>query len=295
MLSNQNVGRSWHISGSIERPFRGGFFAKAAYSYGESKRTVDPGSIAFGSWNNNPHSGDPNNPGLGFSFDSPGHRLFATFSYRREYFRFGATTVSLFWEARTIGNTSYTFSGDLNGDGGNSNDLIYIHNNIDEMNFETFCATATGQPAGACADPAGTTITAQQQAQAWEAYIVQDKYLSRNRGNYAARGAVFLPMVKRADFSLIQEVFTDVQGNSNRLAIRLDILNVGNLIKSSWGVGQRLVTNQPLIARGADGDGVARYRLRLIGGQPLPAQSFEQTAGLSDVFRIQIGVRYHFN
>jgi hypothetical protein len=34
--------------------------------------------------------------------------------------------VSFFWESRTIGNASYTFAGDLNGDGGTSNDLIYI-------------------------------------------------------------------------------------------------------------------------------------------------------------------------
>ena len=55
--------------------------------------------------------------------------------YRKEYFGFGATAFSLFWEARTIGNTSYIFSGDLNGDSGTGNDLIYIPRNISEMNF----------------------------------------------------------------------------------------------------------------------------------------------------------------
>jgi hypothetical protein len=60
---------------------------------------VNPGSIAFGSWNNNQHAGDPNNPGLGYSFDSPGHRVFVAASYSREYFNFGGTTISVFWEA----------------------------------------------------------------------------------------------------------------------------------------------------------------------------------------------------
>ena len=66
VLKNQNVGRSWNISTSLDRRF-GANFVKAAYNYGSSKNTVDPGSIAFGSWNNNEHSGDPNNPGVGFS------------------------------------------------------------------------------------------------------------------------------------------------------------------------------------------------------------------------------------
>jgi hypothetical protein len=67
VLKNQNVGYSWNLAGSLERPFQGGAYVKAAYSYGVSKNTIDPGSIAFGSWNNNQHAGDPNNPGVGFS------------------------------------------------------------------------------------------------------------------------------------------------------------------------------------------------------------------------------------
>jgi len=50
--------------------------------------------------------------------------------------------VSAFWESRTIGNASYTFSGDLNNDGGSSNDLLYIHRDISEMNFQTFTSAA---------------------------------------------------------------------------------------------------------------------------------------------------------
>ena len=42
---------------------RSAFAFEGAYSYGMSENTVDAGSIAFGSWAGNPHSGDPNNPG----------------------------------------------------------------------------------------------------------------------------------------------------------------------------------------------------------------------------------------
>jgi len=286
VLKNQNEGDSYNIAASLERQFRGGFFAKVAYSYGRSRGTVDPGSIAFGSWNNNQHAGDPNNPGLGFSNTNPGHRVFAALSYRREYFRFGATTLSLFWEGRTDGNASYTFFGDLNGDGGTSNDLIYIPRDASEMNFQQYTVTVAGNP---------VTFTVQQQIDAWNAYIEQDAYLRSNRGKYATRGAVWLPMVFRADFSIAQEVFTDVGGKRNRLQIRLDILNFGN-INHEWGVGRRLVNSQPLIVGtpAADLQGRAQYRLRAIGSN-LISKTFEPTAGLSDVYRLQLSLRYTFN
>src|SRR5262249_8764399 len=139
--TNQSIGRSWTVSGSVAKSLTHGFSMKAAYSYGEARNAVDPGSIASGSWTNNAITLDPNNPPLAFSSNSPGHRLFVTGSYTRQYFGFGATTVSAFFEARTNGNTSYIFSGDMNGDSATANDLIYIPRNTSEMNFQTFTTT----------------------------------------------------------------------------------------------------------------------------------------------------------
>ena len=50
----------------------------------------------------------------------------------------GGTTVSMFWDTFTHGNANYTYATDLNGDGGTSNDLIYVPRDIDEMNFQSF-------------------------------------------------------------------------------------------------------------------------------------------------------------
>jgi hypothetical protein len=287
VLKNQNDGRSWNVSGALERTLRSGLWVKSAYSYGETENTVDPGSIAFGSWNSNPHSGDPNNPGLALGGATPGHRVFAAATYTHEFFRFGTTTVSAFWEGRTIGTTSYLFSGDLNGDGGTSNDLIYIPRDASEMNFQTF-TTGTGANA--------VTFTAAQQAAAWEAYIAQDKYLSKNRGRYAERGGVFLPFVRRMDLSVSQDLFTDIGGRRNAFQARLDILNFGNLLNDNWGTGQRLINNQPLIvaAGAADAQGRALYRLRTVNNQ-LITQSLEYTNFFDDVYRLQFSLRYTFN
>jgi hypothetical protein len=285
VLSNQDVGRSWNVAGSLTRNFRGGFL-KGAYSYGEAKNTVDPGSVAFGSWNNNAHAGDPNNPGLGYAFTSPGHRVFLAGSYTAEYFSFGATTVSFFWEARNAGNASYTYSGDLNGDGGTQNDLIYIPRDQSEMNFQTFTQ-------------GGRTFTAAEQAAAWDAYIEADSYLRKHRGEYAQRGAVFLPMVNRLDLSVAQDLFTNIRGTRHSLQFRVDVLNFGNLLNKDWGVAQRLVSNQPLVvpsaAQGgpADAEGRAQYRLRVVNNELLRTP-LERTADTNDVYRVQFMLRYLF-
>jgi hypothetical protein len=286
VLKNQNVGDSWNLAFTGNKNFKGGF-VKAAYSYGEAKNTIDAGSIAFGSWNNNQHPGDPNNPGLGYASGSPGHRFFLTGSYTKEYFGFGGTTFSAYYEARTNGNTSYVFSGDLNGDGGTSNDLLYVHRDVAEMNFQTYTV--------------GTrTYTAAEQAAAWNAYIEQDDYLREHRGEYAQRGAVFLPLVKRLDFTVAQDLFTTLKGRRHSFQFRVDFINFGNLLNSDWGVAQRLVSNSPLLvpstAQGGvvDALGRAQYRLRLINNEYI-SKSLEQTAGLSDVWRIQFQLRYTFN
>jgi outer membrane receptor for ferrienterochelin and colicin len=283
VLKNSNEGRSWNAAFSGRKLYRGGF-VQAAYSYGEAKTIVDPSTIASGSWQNNQIPSDPNNPPLAFAPTSPGHRFFTTASYTSNWFKFGSTTVSVFFEARTINNTSYTFSGDLNGDTGTNNDLIYIHRDISEMNFAQFTVAATGR-----------TFTPAEQAQAWEAYIAQDPYLSERRGQYAERNAVFLPFVRRLDFSVAQDLFTNLGGRRHSVQFRVDALNFGNLLNSNWGVGQRLVSNQPLTNPGVDAQGRATYRLRLINNQLLTARSYETTTFESDVYRIKFSVRYTFN
>jgi hypothetical protein len=286
VLKNQNIGYQWHGSASLEKPFSSGLFIKAAYAYGEAWNTIDPGSIAFGSWANNPHSSDPNNPGVGISANSPGHRVFSAVSYRRNVLPVGATGVSLYAEGRTIGNASYLYANDANGDGG-TNDLIYVSRDISEMNFQQYTqGAAGGRPA--------RTFTPAEQAAAWDAFIKQDKYLSSRRGQYAERNALFLPMVYRADLSLTQDLASNVTGRRNGLQIRADVLNVTNLINSDWGVGQRMVTTSPLTNASVDAQGRMQYRLRNIDHE-LITETFEKTSSQSDVWRLQLSLRYTFN
>jgi outer membrane receptor protein involved in Fe transport len=287
VLKNQNRGNSYNMAASLEKSFANGFYAKAAWSYGESRNTVDPGSIALGSWQSNAMVGDPNNPGVGFSSTTLGHRWFVASTYRKEILPIGPTGFSFFLESRMSGNGSYIFSSDMNGDG-STNDLIRIPNDISEMRFQSFtCAAAQG-----CTP--SRTFTVAEQETAFEALINQDDYLRTHRGQYVEKGAVFLPMVTRADVSVTQEVVRMVAGKPHRVEFRLDILNFTNMFNSDWGRSYSFVSTSPLVPAGVNGLGEAQYRLRNFG-QNLMARTVQRNNGVSDVWRIQLGARYTFN
>jgi hypothetical protein len=286
VLKNQSEGSSYNIATSLSKITTFGLQVRGAYSYNISRNTVDPGSVAFGSWAGNPHSGDPNNPGVSYSTPfsaSLGHRWYVQTSFTRQYFDFGATTVSLFYEARNAGNTSYVFANDVNGDGGsNGADLIYIPRDISEMNFVGFTHTN------------GRVFTPAEQAQAFEAYIQQDPYLREHRGEYAVRGATFLPILHRIDMNVTQDLFRSISGRRHSFQIRADILNFGNLLNDNWGAGQRLIRNQILTNGAADTQGRLAYRLAVVNNELL-TRSYEYQAGQDDVYRFMISLRYTFN
>lgn len=295
VISNATNGRNYNLAASLTKNFANGLVAKSAYSYGIAKNSFDPGSTAGTNWTANPSPNDPNNPGLGYSDYTPGKRFFLALSYRHEYFKMGATTVGLFMQGATGGVASYVFSTDANGDGATANDLIYVPKSTSEMNFAQYCVNASGTVLTNCAT-ATKTFTAAEQAAAWDAYIAQDPYLKNRRGQYAQRNGLFLPVNFRTDLGVTQELFRNVAGQKNTVSLRLDILNVDNMINKKWGSGWRVTSNTPLIPLGADANGALSYRLRNLGTDLLN-QTFQHTAGVNtgDTWRMQLGLRYTFN
>ena len=280
VIKNTNKNRSWNFAASLAKPMSNGLSVKGAYSYGVSRSVVEPGSTAGSSFAANPVPSDPNNAPLAYSTNSPGHRVFIAASYTKQYFGFGATSVGVFWDAHTNGNTSYTFAGDANGDTASGNDLIYIPRDTSEMNFVPFTA-------------GGKTFAAADQAAAFEQYIQADNYLSSRRGQYAERGAVFLPFVNRTDLSLTQDIFHSIAGRRHSGSIRLDITNFGNLLNHNWGVGQRIVNSQILTNGVADAAGKLSYRMQLLNGN-LITTPLQTTAGTADVYVMMLSFRYTF-
>ena len=106
--------------------------------------------------------------------------------------------------------------------------------------------------------------------------------------------ALFLPFAHRLDFSASQDATFTVRGAPHTVQFRVDIDNLTNLLNHDWGVGQRLVNNQPLTNPGVDAQGQSLYRMRVVNNA-LMDHSLETTASEADVYRIQFSFRYSFN
>lgn len=295
VLKNGSEGSSWNFAQSLQKTTAFGLSLRGAYSYGVSKSLVDPESTASTSFGRVATSGNPNDPVAAHSLWSPGHRVFALVTYSREYFSFGSTSLSMFWEAShnqasstPSSRISYVFGGDMNNDSISNNDLIYVPRDRSEMNFVTFTQ-------------GGRTFTAEEQAAAFERFIEQDPYLRERRGQYAERYGAVMPMLRRADLSIVQDVFRDIRGKRNALQIRADIVNVGNLLNSNWGVGRQVVASvntnnqvQVLTNPAVDAQGRPTYRLAVVSNELL-SQSFQSSAFTSDVYQFMVSLRYSFN
>ena len=277
VLGNHDEGSGWSLAASLAKSYGRGFL-RAAYAYSDSKGLGEPGSIPATSWVANAHAGDPNQPGL--AYFARGHRAFVAGAHRFEYRKLGATTLSFFLEGRNAGSASYTYAGDLNGDGGTANDLLYVPRDESEMSFQEFTSGSR-------------TFSAAEQAAAWNAFIAQDPYLNQRRGRYAERNGVLLPRVWRLDLGLAQEVFVSRGRRRHTIQLRADVVNFTNLLNSGWGVAQRLASAQPLTNVALDAQGRPGYRLRAVGGE-LITRSLETSASLIDVYRVQLGLKYSF-
>jgi len=81
--------------------------------------------------------------------------------------------------------------------------------------------------------------------------------------------------------------------------VRLDILNVGNLINKNSGQAQHFVSLQPLTvpttAQGGlvNSSGESQFVMRVINGQ-LMNHTFDNNATLSDIYSFQLGLKYYF-
>jgi outer membrane receptor protein involved in Fe transport len=258
----------------LQKEFDNGFYTMVAYTRSRA-RDLDAagGSQAISLWPSTVQN-DRNNPELGFAgFDQP-NRLISNIAYRTKN-----TTISLFYDGGEAGRFSHTYSGNF---GDASNRLIYVPNSASELNFEQFTL-------------AGQVITPQMQQQMFDDYINQDKYLSSRRGQYAERNGGLRPRVNRFDFRLTEDIVLS-KNSKNKLQLSMDVLNVGNLLNSAWGIPQIEWQRTPLNYRGRNANNEPIYRLNTKPGTTeFPTETFRESVSLGNTWRMQLGVRYLFN
>jgi hypothetical protein len=292
VLSNGYKGYNWSATGQLRKQFRNGMEAMVAYTRSDARVMFDgAGDQLLNTWSGNYIVGNANHPQLSYANYVAPNRVVASLNYRKEYLKHLGTQISLFYSGSIQGRYSYIYGSDFNGDG-QTNDLMYIPKNASEINFANI-TTGTG---------ANQTVvfTAQQQKDAFFAYIAQDPYLSKHQGQYAERNGATLPWRNQIDVRFAQDIF--VAGTTrNTLQFTLDVFNFGNLINRNWGLFQ---TN-PILSSGggaslisptavANNNGAPTFRMNTFGGA-LVSNSFINTVTTSSTYYMQIGLRYSFN
>jgi hypothetical protein len=271
VFTNSDKGRIWNMAIKAQKTFSNGLYTSLAYSYLDSKDVnsieaeITGDAFAF-----NAALGDVNEDRLSYSRYGDTHRFIGVASKKWTYGNDNwATTISTFFEYAQGGRFNYTYGGDINGDGSSLNDLIYVPTSaeINQMQF-----SGPGQ------------------AEAFDAYIAQDDYLSGRRGQYAERYGALAPWRGRWDLKFLQDLNFNVGGDAvNTLQFSIDILNVGNLINSDWGLVQQPNNVQPIGVTVDPNTNIPTYTFN-----PEQTETFGYDSSLMSRWQMQFGLRYIF-
>lgn len=289
LITNGNKGYYFSLTAKVEKPFAKGFYASFAYTKSLAGNLHDGGGDQPQSaWQGTATVNGANSSPLGYTDYVLPDRVVALMSYRKEYLKHLATTVSLIYNGAISGRYSYVYGGDFNRDGVSGNDLIYIPTKAELTNMQFQSQTVNG-------------VVYDQNAQRtlFENYIGQDKYLRAHRGQYAERNGAQIPWLNRVDVKIMQDVFTKVGKNKNTVQFTLDIFNFGNIINSDWGKFKSInassiliPTNQNSLVPG--GTVVPQFRLATANGDII-TKTFRDNVSINSTYSIQFGLRYIFN
>jgi hypothetical protein len=269
VFTNSDKGEILNLSFRAQKEFENGLYTSLAYSYLDSKDVNSiEAEITGDAFAGNPVVGDANADVLSYSKYGDKQRLVGvagkswTYGSNDQW----GTSVSTIFEYSQGGRFSYTYGGDINGDGSGLNDLIYIPttDEISQMNF-------SGAGMGA----------------AYDAFIAQDDYLSGRRGQYAERYGALSPWKGRWDVRLLQDYHLEVRGKRNTIQLSLDVLNVGNLLNSEWGLVQQPNAVQPIGVSVENGEPTYTF-------DPDLTETFGYDASLMSRWQMQFGLRYIF-
>ena len=267
-LTNSTKGYQYDMSFSLQKRFPGGRgYASAAYTYGVSKdQTSSTSSQARSNFQYNHASWDPNNPDLVYSNFDVRHRIAIGASYNVNPFKGWDTVVSMFYNGRAGRPYSTRYSNDVNGDGSQYNDCIFVPSSADQIILTQ----------GTWAD--------------LNAYIEGDPALVAARNTIIQRNASREPWYHKMDLRILQDIpIPKLDGH--KLQVSLDIMNFLNLLNKDWGKYQYVYYrgDSPLSYDGIDaGTGKPKMRFFKTG------VARYETDQLASRWQMQLGVRYTF-
>ena len=274
VLKTGAFGGSGQLTLKIEKPnFYKGFSWFLVYNLGETKDLGNP-------WNGNKTVNGNNLPDLSFSDYDIRNRVIGNINYRFMLSKNKDLQFSIFMESRNQGRFSYVYAGDMNGDGIYYNDLLFVPQKASDLNFIPYTVN-------------GKTYTITEQQNALDDYLNQDDYLKGNKGKYTDRNGVLMPWITRVDLSVKLGFKLNKNNVYNKLELRLDILNIGNLIDPSLGTSYLVNQAAILTPQGINQRGEPVYTFNQFNGS-LNYTTYRKGNTINDVWQGQIGLRYNF-
>jgi hypothetical protein len=301
-LTNQSKAYNYAITPRLQRRFSSSLDLSAAYTYTRSFEVqAFTSDRAISNWRNGrEYNGLENADDLTTSAYELRHRVQLSGSYTAPWKKF-PTDLSLIYTGNTGQPITYTVNGDLNGDGFNGNDPIYIPRNATDISEIRIVAlrnpTATFN---ATTNPYEPNAAA---AQRFERFIAENDCLNEQRGKIMERNTCRNPWQKVFDVSLRQ---TLPEFRGNRLTAQLDIFNFLNLLNEEWGVNRTTIlstfTQQAaLIARNRQAGSIGNESLigyefdsRLSDAAGDPRMFQNRVNSLGNVYRMQLTLKYSF-
>jgi hypothetical protein len=273
ITNSDKNGYYYSVTGQLSKDFKCGLNLMAAYTYSESKNVIDGiGDQVTSAFNTNTYGIHGSNAHeLGYSSYVSPNRVLLYAGWNWSTGQHTNETIGLYYEGYNlcyVGSYSYSrysytmmtnsinartgdeYTSNLNGDEG-AYSLLYIPT-TEELNNMTFADIM---------DKDGNVIqTADENRQAFEDFIINDKYLSSHRGQYAERGGAIAPWRHTINFKY-ERTYKFKGGES--LSFGVDVKNLANLLYRGWGNVQRLSSSDILkygyAFTGQDESGINQY------------------------------------
>jgi len=236
-LRNTARNYSHQFSARIERRFADGLGASVSYTHSRTRDVQSPSRVnmpGITMWADARATSDRHEDAArGISLNDIPHRATAALAYTAPWLR-RSTTFAFYYVAESGSPFTYLATGvnrrgDLNADGSNANDPIYVPRDARdpaEILFVPF-------PVPAASDPGATTdtITAEAQADAFERRIARTPCLKRQRGRILERNSCREPW----SHTTIASLRHAIPIGTRAVEAQLEIFNVLNLLNGGWG------------------------------------------------------------
>jgi hypothetical protein len=284
--ANTNKGYGFNFTAQLQKNFEKGFQGAVAYTFGRTKSMNDGLSSQNSSqWRYVPNVNGRNNLDLSYSNFDLGSRIYAFIGYKKEYAKYFATGISIFYDGVSGKRYSYSYDNSrvINGETSDDYALIWIPESREEINLVDWTNSS------------GDVIrTADEQWDLLNQFLDEDPYLSDNRGSYAERNGARLPFESYLDLRFLQDFYINAGKTKHTLQVTLDFFNFLNLLNKEWGVHRFVQFDNYELLRieGLEEDGTTpKFTYR--GGVERDGQVWNVSDPASR-WRMQIGVRYIF-